>query len=375
MPVRPNPVRRRVVLVGAGHAHLAVLRNFARAPIPDIELLLVTPEPGTIYSGMVPGWLMGTYTLDDCTIPIVALAAAAGARLVRDRVVACDAAARLVLLAGGGQLAYDLLSLDVGSGSEWESVAAGRCDWMPLRPIAEFARQWETWQAAPRSASADIVVVGGGAAGVEVALCIGAARQRRGERGSVTLVTRTTDSLGAAGSRAAHVAREAFTAAGVRVLQGIAEPSPDGPVLAEHGLIPADLAIVATGARAARWLRASGLATDAGGFVRVRESQQSVSHAEVFAAGDVCSRDDAGWNRSGVHAVRAGPVLAANLRRSLLGLPLRAYRPRAHSLALLATGSGRAIAIWGPFATHGRWAWRWKRWIDERFVRQNRAAI
>lgn len=374
MLARSHTARRRVVLVGAGHAHLAVLRDFARAAVPGIELILVTPEPGTVYSGMVPGWLSGTYSLHDCTIAVTTLAKSAGARLVMDRVVACDAGARLVLLAGGGRLDYDLLSLDIGSGSNWSSVAPGRCEWMPLRPIAEFARRWEAWQASPRSASAEIVVVGGGAAGVEVALCIGAARRRRGEGGTVSLVTRTAASLGAAGSRAANASREAFAEAGVRLLQGAVEPSPAGPVLAGRRLLPADLAIVATGARAAGWLRTSGLATDADGFVRVSETQQSVSHSDVFATGDVSSRDEAGWSRSGVHAVRAGAVLAANLRSALLGRPLRAYRPRARSLALLATGSGRAIALWGSLASHSRWAWRWKRWIDERFVRQHREA-
>jgi NADH dehydrogenase FAD-containing subunit len=102
----------------------------------------------------------------------------------------------------------------------------------------------------------------------------------------------------------------------------------------------------------------------------VGDGQQSASHAAVFAGGDVASRVDAPHARSGVYAVRAGPVLAANLPRALAGEAPLSYQPQRRSLYLLATGPKSAIVSWGGFAASGGWAWHWKDWIDRRFMRQ-----
>jgi NADH dehydrogenase FAD-containing subunit len=103
----------------------------------------------------------------------------------------------------------------------------------------------------------------------------------------------------------------------------------------------------------------------------VDSCHRSVSHSDVFAAGDVCSREDPRFARSGVHAVRAGPVLAANLVVALMGGHLRQYRPRRRSLYLLACGPRNAIVSWGKLSASGKWAWRWKDRIDRGFVRQH----
>jgi NADH dehydrogenase FAD-containing subunit len=95
---------------------------------------------------------------------------------------------------------------------------------------------------------------------------------------------------------------------------------------------------------------------------------QSVSHPEVFAAGDVVVRDDHPHPRSGVYALRAGPTLAANLRAALGGGTLAHHLPQRHSLNLLALGDGRALASWGALAAQGRLAGWCKDRIDRGFV-------
>jgi NADH dehydrogenase FAD-containing subunit len=116
-------------------------------------------------------------------------------------------------------------------------------------------------------------------------------------------------------------------------------------------------------------VRASGLATDAAGFIAVDAHQRSTSHPQIFAAGDVAARADRALAHSGVHAVFAGPVIAANLRRALAGAaPQRSYHPRLNSLYLLNTGDGRAIASYGPFAAEGRWVLALKHAIDKRWI-------
>jgi selenide,water dikinase len=131
---------------------------------------------------------------------------------------------------------------------------------------------------------------------------------------------------------------------------------------------PSDTTLLVTGAAAAAWPGASGLAVDERGFIAINEHLQSVSHPEVFAAGDCASMRAHPRPRSGVYAVRAGPVLADNLLRALAGQPLRGYVPQRRALYLLATGPRHAVASWGPLTLAGNWVWRWKDRIDRRFI-------
>jgi len=127
-------------------------------------------------------------------------------------------------------------------------------------------------------------------------------------------------------------------------------------------------AVIATGAEAPAWLAGSGLALDERGFVRTGATLQSLSHPEVFAAGDVATRADAPHAKSGVYAVRAGPPLALNLRRFLTGGELQPHRPQQRTLNLISCGEKRAIAAWGGWSAQGRWVWWWKDRIDRSFV-------
>jgi NADH dehydrogenase FAD-containing subunit len=141
-----------------------------------------------------------------------------------------------------------------------------------------------------------------------------------------------------------------------------------GLLLSEGQTLKVDKVLAATGARPAIWLQTGKLRLDAQGFIAVNACHQSVSHANVFAAGDVCARSDVNMSRSGVHAVKAGPVLAHNLLAMAHGQALSTYRPRRRSLYLLADGGQRAMMSWGPLAVSGAWIWRWKDAIDRRFM-------
>jgi NADH dehydrogenase FAD-containing subunit len=126
--------------------------------------------------------------------------------------------------------------------------------------------------------------------------------------------------------------------------------------------------LLASGPAAPHWLQDSGLARDARGYLLVDPQLRSISHPDVFAAGDCALQAGSPRPRSGVYAVRAGPPLAHNLRASLAGGALLRHRPQRRALYLLSDGSGSAIGTWGPLAFEGRWVWRWKDRIDRGFV-------
>jgi pyridine nucleotide-disulfide oxidoreductase family protein len=366
-----TPVKKRLVLVGGGHAHVATLRALAQRRPVGLELVLVTPSRYQNYSGMLPGWVAGHYPLSACRIDLLPLAQAAGVRLVPIPMAGMDAQRRCVALQDGQQIDYDLLSLDVGSetNTSWLEVLGEKL--LPIKPLDSFFAQWPHLLAAARAKPGyQLVVVGGGAAGVEMALAALAAFTQAGVAGRVDLVASESGLLpGHASGVQARVERFARQAGlGLHFLRGVG--TEDGVLLSDGQLLPADSVIAATGARPPVWLGMSKLGLDAQGYLWVDAHHRSVSHPNVFAAGDVCARADALLARSGVHAVHAGPVLAHNLLAALDGAALQTYAPKRRSLYLLACGPRYAVASWGRWSAEGQWVWRWKDWIDRRFIQR-----
>lgn len=360
------PNKANLILAGGGHAQLAVLQALAREPLPGFSIRLITPEPVQRYSGMLPGWIAGHYQSAQCCIDLRPLAKRAGVSLQLDSVTWLDADTRQLGLASGEVLSYQWLSLDIGSGCSLQGLESLGERLLPVRPLAGFFPAWQALLAEQQAQSGEqIVVLGGGAAGVELAFGM---RQALPEAELILIAPALLP--GHASGVVRRVAR-ALQARGIRWLPMRASAQGDQLLLEDGRLLNPCKVIAATGAQAPACLQGSGLRLDAQGFVAVNALHQSVSHPTVFAAGDVCSRSDVVMARSGVHAVHAGPVLAHNLLASLHGRPLRPYLPRRHSLYLLATGDARAIASWGALSAEGAWVWRWKDRIDRNFIRRH----
>lgn len=362
---------KRLLLAGAGHAHAQVLLEWARAPLPDVELTVVSPQALAPYSGMVPGWLAGSYQLDEMVIHFPALCAAAGAHWVEAEVGSLNPAGRRLALSTGEALRYDLLSLNVGSTLRPPPGDGARM--LAMRPLSMLPAAYDAvladWSGGPSGLPWTVTAVGGGAAGVESLLAVLARlrhlRPDRPVHGG--LVTRGTHVLPGLSAPARRAAQRALARAGVTVQLGSRWCSAIGR--SSH------LVLWATGAEAHDWqrdpARCGGLAVSAEGFVQVDAQLRSVSHPDVFAVGD-CAHWEPGHHalpKAGVIAVGMGPVLSNNLRAALDGAAdSHPYRPQRQFLVLLATGDGRAIASRGPLGASGSWAWRWKDFIDRRFI-------
>lgn len=364
----------RVVLAGGGHAHLAVLADWAGQPLPDTERWLVTSSRFTAYSGMVPGWLAGIYSADDLLIDLAPLAERAGARLVLADVIGLDPARRILRLSSGDDMAFDLLSLATGGETDISALADAGDRLFPVRPMGAFMEGWQQLlRDKAHAPTIDVAVVGGGAAGVELVLGADMALRRKFRSFRLSLVTPADGLLSGHVERVRKLVRKELADRGIAVHLAQAVGVDQGLLLSDGQFLPADCIIAATGSRAPPWLAQSGLACNEEGYVAVGADMRSLSHPDIFAAGDIIDRTDRRLERSGVHAVKAGPVLAANLRATLNGDPLRHYVPRRTSLYLLALGDERAIMSWGRFVGSGRWAWRLKQWIDGRFVARQRS--
>ena len=370
----------RLLLVGAGHAHVAVLREFGRTPPPGAQVLLLTPYPRQVYSGMLPGWIAGHYALDDCVIPLAPLLRGTGINVVAAHLAQLDLANRSAFTDRGHRIDFDLVSIDTGSVADPDALPGLREHGLAIRPIEQFIVRWQQLLAVFAASAQSqvsgggeqptVTLIGGGAGGLELALAA-AWRARSGPAMRVQLVTGRPGLLPGFTSRVRSMAQAQLRALDVRLIEDdAAELGPDTVLLAEGGELQSDATIVATGSRPAHWPREAGLEIDQDGYIAVDETLRSVSHPFVFAAGDCAGMVGHPRPRSGVYAVRAGPPLTENLRRAIAGRALRRYVPQRRALYLLSAGRKHAIATWGGLSVAGDWVWRWKDHIDRKFMRR-----
>ena len=361
---------KRLVLMGAGHAHLVVLKQWLNSPLKNVELVLVTPSAWQYYSGMIPGWVAGHYSIDQCRIDARSLALAAGAKVVLDTVVDIRANDKQIRLAGGELLEYDWLSIDIGAQTNLAGLRAYTGSLLSIKPLEQFHGHWVRVQEGLVAKRLHCALVGGGAAGAELAMALAlAGRTGVNVPTKVSLITGEQGLLPDFHPRIRKLARRKLLQLGVEVIEQRAEAA--GPLLklTSGALMRPDLVVAVTGSEAFPLFKTSGLAVDSHGFVLVNEHQQSLSHPEVFAVGDACSRLDQAVSRSGVHAIRAAPVLAANLRAATEDTSqFAAFQPRPYTLYLVSCGDRSAIGNYGPLAFSGRWVWRLKNKIDRGFV-------
>src|ERR1700739_3313686 len=109
-----GPVETDIVLLGAGHAHVEVLRRFAMRPESGVRLTLIGREPETPYTGMLPGLIRGDYNFEQAHSDLAPLAATAGARLILAEATAIDLASRTLAIQDRPDIPFDLLSIDIG---------------------------------------------------------------------------------------------------------------------------------------------------------------------------------------------------------------------------------------------------------------------
>ncbi|MBZ0334088.1 FAD-dependent oxidoreductase [Marinobacter sp. AL4B] len=360
---------KRLILMGAGHAHLIALKQWITTPLDDVELVLVTPSRWQYYSGMIPGWIAGHYTIDQCRVDAEPVAKAAGAKLVLSSVVEILADDKKIRLADGDLLDYSWLSIDIGARTNLENLRGFTGSLLSIKPLGQFHQQWSRLNEASDGRVQHLVVVGGGAAGAELAMAmahVGAGGAEADAR--VSLITGNQGLLPDFSQRLRKLTRRKLAKLDVDIVEERAEAAGRYLTLTNGTSLDPDLVMAVTGSEAFPFLATSGLAVDAQGFVLVNECHQSLSHPDVFAAGDACSRLDQAVKRSGVHAVRAAPVLADNLRAAIASGKLRAFQPRTNTLYLIACGDKVAVGSYGPFSFSGKWVWRLKDKIDRGFV-------
>ena len=314
-----HPVLKDLVLVGGGHAHVAVIKSFGMKPIPGVRVTIISRDVHTPYSGMLPGYVAGHYEYDEVHIDLRPLSQFAGARLYHDEATKIYTKSKTVICKGRPPVPYDVLSINIGSTPRIANIPGAAEFAVAVKPINRFVDRWQQLldRVIEQSGPHKIGVVGAGAAGVELLLAI----QFRLEK-----------------------------------------------LLSELGRSSEQLNFHLISKSEKIWLSESGFDVDENGFVLVEDTLQVKSQPDIFAAGDVAAVINHPRPKAGVFAVRQGKPLSDNLRRVLLQKQPRPFSPQKSILAIISSGDKYAVASKGIFSTAGKSLWQWKDWIDRRFM-------
>ena len=378
------PPRQDLVLVGGGHSHVTVLKRLGMDPLPGVRITVICRDAHAPYSGMLPGLVAGTYEFDDAHIDLGPLCRFGGARFLHDEVVGLDRQRRRVLCRNRPPVAYDLLSINIGSRPAMAHVAGATETVIPVKPIDGFARRWERLRerVLAREEETVLAFVGGGAGGVELLMAVQhrlrhelSARGRTDEHLRYRLYAASAEILATHNRGVRRRFARILQHRGVEVFADheVLEVARDARVRLSFANRPAatvDEILWVTTAAAQEWPAEAGLEVDEAGFIKVADTLQSIGDPRVFAAGDAAAVVNHPRPKAGVFAVRQGAPLERNLRRVLCSEAPVPFRPQREFLSLISTGDRYAVASRGRWSLEGRWVWHWKDRINRAFMRK-----
>lgn len=370
------PDTRDLVFVGGGHAHALVLRKWGMKPLPGTRVTLINPGATAPYTGMLPGHVAGHYTREALDIDLVKLARFAGARLVVGAVDRIDPQAKSVHVAGRGEIAYDVASVDVGIHGRMPQIDGFDLHGIAAKPLDVFASRWRAFRAAVQAGKCEpvVAVIGGGTGGVELSMAMAHALAQDSKIVPKVTVIEARDQISGHGDKIRQRLHEAMARLGVTFLKNarVASIHGDHLQLETGGRIDSQFTVGAAGAFAHDWLRNCPLPLTEDGFIKVDEKLRVLGSQDLFAVGDCAHMDHAPRPKAGVYAVRAAPVLHGNIEGVLSGGPLKPFHPQKHFLKLISLGDKAALAERGAFSLAAPFLWAWKDQIDRKFMDQFR---
>ena len=362
---------RELILVGGGHTHVLLLRKLSENPLRDVRMTMVSDFEYAAYSGMLPGHIGGFYQQAELLIDLRHLCRLANVQFIHAKACGMNLKQKQVLLDSGAvPLAADLVSINVGGLPDTAGVEGAKSWAIPAKPVPCLLKGWASTMAAAENSTGrlQIILVGGGAGGVELAL----AMRSRLPHAEFTIIHSEPCLLSGHNSHAQHIVHNLLLERNVAAITGarVVEVMPDSVRLDDGQRLAADFVFWVTQAVPPPWLGESGLDITREGFIRVNPTLQAINYPWIFAAGDAASIERRKLPKSGVFAVRMAKPLEHNLRAYLSGGLLKDYKPQRHSLSLIGTADGRAIASYSYWAARSAFFWWLKNGIDRRFMRQ-----
>jgi NADH dehydrogenase FAD-containing subunit len=364
-------VGKHLVLVGGGHAHMTVMLNLQDYIQRGHQVTLIGPAAHHYYSGMGPGLLGGIYRPQEVRFHVKKMVEDRGATFTQDTVTRIDADQKVLALKSGREIAYDVVSCNTGSFVPADEAQVDGDRIFSVKPIENLIKVRQIVQAGLGTRSPKLIVVGGGAAALELAGNLWRLVQQTGTEAAIT-VCGGRSFLNSMPPKAQHYARKSLAARRIEVIEGVNVDSLKErlAILEDQREVAFDLALLAWGIKPSPLFRKSGLPTGSDGGLLVNTYLQSVAYPEIFGGGDCISFEPQPLDKVGVYAVRQNPVLYANLLAALEERAMQSFQPQDTYLLIYNLGNETGIFYRGQWVLKGRLIFLLKDYIDRKFMRK-----
>ena len=362
---------KHLVLVGGGHAHMTTLLNIDQVTTRGHKATLVSPTPYHYYSGMGPGMLGGSYDPTQVRFHVRKMAEERRAEYIQDTAIRINPLEKTILLKSGRCISYDVASFNTGSEVQMSPPVSSTDTVIPVKPVVNLYKARVDLLREIKNRPLEIIVIGGGPAGVEIAANLWRLLSNEPKKTTITLVA-GSELLRHTPQRVRALALRSLLKKNIRVLTGVrAEHIEKGSVdLSDGSRINNDFAFIATGIKPSALFSDSALPTGADGGMLVNSFLQSIEYPELFGGGDCISLDGFPLAKVGVYAVRQNPVLFHNLVAKLEDTPLRSFDPGPPYMLILNMGDTRGILWKRSLTANGKFSFFLKDFIDRRFMKK-----
>lgn len=362
---------KHLVLIGGGHAHMTSLVNIDQLTARGHQVTLVSPSPYHYYSGMGPGLLGGFYDPSQARFHVGKMAEERGAEFIQDTAVRIDPHGKSILLKSGQYISYDVASFNIGSDVQLAPLVKSADNVIPVKPVLNLYKARTSLLREIRRRPLEIVVIGGGSAGVEISANLWRLFRDEPNRATITLVA-GGELLRHAPERVRQLAQDSLLKKNIRILTGVRGKHTEMGVvtLSDGTRLSYDFVFIATGIKPSTLFKDSNLPTGADGGMLVNYYLQSTTHPDLFGGGDCISLEGSPLAKVGVYAVRQNPVLFYNLAASLEETPLQSFEPGPAYMLILNMGDRRGILWKKSLTLDGRLSFFLKDFIDRRFMKK-----
>jgi len=363
---------KHICLIGGGHAHMTAIKQMAIKSISGMHVTLISADRSTPYSGMFPGLIAGHYSFEDCHVDLQNLCQNSGVQFIHGSVQEINPDSHTIECAPSLPIRYDLLSINIGSQPAIYTICGAKTYGHSIKPFNKFLCNWHQWLAirSDSDRKQQIVVIGGGAAGIEILL----AMHHRwfnttSKKAKFTLICADKTILSTHNRATQQFFQQYLQSQEIAVEHSPVTAIDKQQLYLQNGLsLDYDFTVWAIHAGTYQWPAQSGLQCDSHGFIQVDQYLRSVSHSNIFATGDCATFLPRKLPKAGVFAVRQGPTLFKNLVAACSGQSLTPFQPQQRFLSLLTMGGKHAVASRDFVFVHGSWVWHWKNHIDQKFI-------
>ena len=368
-----NSTHQRILLIGGGHTHCLVLKNWRAKDLKGVHLTLISEAAASPYSGMLTGFISGAYTDQQIHISLLPLIKKFNGEFVQDSVVDIDFKNQKVLTKNGQELAFDILSINTGSIPQSQGMMGAQNYSVPIKPIKSFQARFTEFlkKASLESQSRSIVVIGAGVAGIECSLAFESRSRHLGVNSEIHLIEASENFLPGFPKGAQENISDLLAGRRIHLHLGkkVTEIKSEEVIFSDKTKLKTDFTVLTTSGQPAPWIQNLKLKHH-GPFIQINKFLET-SKSQVFAAGDVAQNPDKPVPRAGVFAVREAKVLGHNIQALLGGTAKTSFLPQKDFLSLISDGDGKCTAIKGSwFFSNSKLMWILKDFIDRKFVRQ-----